>query len=89
LIALRKIALQFGISAILFATGCGEDHKDMERIYNLGTTYYFGLNGEKINHEKACDLFEEAANSGFSLAQFNLGNCYRMGEGKKNDLPQL
>jgi hypothetical protein len=38
------------------------------------------------NYRKAAKLYENAANSGYKYAQFNLGNAYRTGKGKAKDL---
>jgi TPR repeat protein len=56
------------------------------QIYNLGTVYYFGMGKTEIDVTKGCDLFEESAQMGYGLAQFNIGNCYSKGEGRQKDI---
>lgn len=50
--------------------------QDATEIYNTGVDFY--KNGE---YKEAVKHFEVAANLGHSLAQVNLGRCYKHGEG--------
>lgn len=68
-------------------SGCtNEQLPESVKIYNLGTAYFFGLGQTKIDIVKGCDLFEESAEMGFGLAQFNLGHCYRKGRWKQKNI---
>jgi TPR repeat protein len=51
--------------------------------------YYIGKILLKTNYEKSFYYFQKAADNGNKVAQFNLGNCYRIGEGIKNDRKAL
>lgn len=58
------------------------------RIYNQGTNYYFGRGGITVDKEKACDYFEQSAEMDYTLAQFNIGTCYRSGIGREKNITQ-
>lgn len=49
-----------------------------------GMKYYSGDN-KTVDFNKACNLFAMSAHLSFRHAQFNLGNCYRRGEGRTQD----
>jgi len=56
-------------------------------IYNEGIRYLFGHDVD-VDAKKACDLFERSANTGYVLAQYNLGHCYLKGRGRGVDIDQ-
>ena len=35
----------------------------------------------EANHERAAEWYSRAAKQGHSIAQYNLGECYRLGKG--------
>src|SRR5439155_12304016 len=49
-------------------------------IMMLGYCYDFGI-GSSIDKQKAFELYQKAANLGNSVAQHNLANMYKNGEG--------
>lgn len=56
-----------------------------ENLFNEGTAYLNGL-GVDRDSKKACDLFHKSAVMNFSMAQFNLAECYRTGSGREENL---
>src|SRR5215831_16914450 len=56
-------------------------------LSNLGAMYLNGL-GVKKNEKKAFELIQQAADKGFTSAEFGLGSMYANGRGVKQDLPK-
>ncbi len=79
---------------ILFLAGCGEvetepaSEPDASALFNKGTVYWSGARDVKPDPRRACDLFSDAADLGFAPAIFNLGNCYRTGRGREQDISE-
>src|SRR5258708_14866804 len=63
----------------------GAKQGDPRCEYALGTWYLFGVCVRK-NFARAADLFEAAAASGNTDAQFYLAICYERGRGRKRDV---
>lgn len=61
--------------------GYKTDKTPAQDIYKEGMNHYLGTKGYKRDCKKAIALFEEAAQAGNQLAQYQLGNCYRYGNG--------
>ncbi|CAB4418698.1 unnamed protein product [Rhizophagus irregularis] len=59
-------------------------HKTMyfEGLRRIGINNYNGT-GTKQNYKKAFHYFQKAAESGYRIAQYNLGGCYEDGKGVK------
>ncbi len=53
-------------------------------LRQIGMNNYNGV-GTKINYKKAFYYFQKAAENGNKFAQYNLGNCYKNGEGVEKD----
>ncbi|MEZ5565216.1 MAG: tetratricopeptide repeat protein [Gammaproteobacteria bacterium] len=83
-----KMWLAFVVSMTAFVGQAAEAPADVntQDLVDRGALYWSG-NGIARDVEKACALFEEAANLGNAYAQYGLGNCYRTGQGKPKDLP--
>lgn len=59
---------------------------DAEAQYNLGSIYYYGVEGVPKDEKKAFPLFEKSANQDDPDAQYNLGLMYYLGaEGVPQD----
>ena len=60
---------------------------DVETLYNIGLRYF---NGDSIaqDYTKAVDCFRQAAEQGFTPAQYFLGECYYYGRGVTQDYAQ-
>ncbi len=60
---------------------------DAETLYNIGLRYY---NGDSVaqDYAKAIDCFHQAAEQGFTPAQYFLGECYYYGRGVTQDYTQ-
>ncbi len=52
----------------------------------LGDDYYYGRKGLPQDYARAAACYRSAADRGYSLAQFNLGYCYKNGKGVPRDL---
>ncbi|PKC00788.1 kinase-like protein [Rhizophagus irregularis] len=55
-----------------------------EGLRRIGINNYFGT-GTKQNYEKAFNYFQRAATNGNKFAQYDLGNCFKNGEGVTKD----
>lgn len=53
--------------------------------YKKGMNYYLGTNGCKRDYTKALEHLNVAAEAGYPLALYQLGNCYYYGNGVKID----
>ena len=60
---------------------------DAETLYNIGRRYYNG-DGVAQDYAKAIDCFRQAAEQGFTPAQYFLGECYYYGRGVTQDYTQ-
>ena len=60
---------------------------DLRALTNLGWHYAKGV-GVEEDCERAAELYREAAEQGFRLAQYNLGLAYRRGKGVEHDEEQ-
>lgn len=58
---------------------------DPECHYFLGLCYYYGEEGVKPNHKKASLHFQKAAQQGYKLAYFYVGEAYYKGWGINKD----
>jgi len=81
MLLIKKIILFF----LTFIFSLNVSSGEAEKIYNEGIQYLFGYD-VKVNPKKACDLFEQSANTGYVLAQYNLGHCYVKGKGREVDI---
>ena len=54
---------------------------DAEAICNLGSWYADGDYGMPQNHNKALELWHQAAKLGYAPSHFNIGNAYYAGDG--------
>ena len=61
---------------------------DPSAQFVVGKLYDYGNGGLKQNTEVAVRWYQRAADQGYSGAQFNMGNCYQLGEGVKEDKKQ-
>ena len=61
---------------------------DPSAQFVLGKIYDYGNGGVEQNQEIAVRWYLRAAEQGYPGAQFNLGNCYQLGEGVKEDKEQ-
>ena len=61
---------------------------DPSAQFVLGKIFDQGNGGVKQNQEVAVRWYLRAAEQGYPGAQFNLGNCYQLGEGVKEDKAQ-
>ena len=52
-----------------------------QEINDLGEKYYFGKDGFTQDYKKAFEFFTQSASQGNAAAQYNLGYCYRNGNG--------
>jgi len=53
---------------------------------SLGDDCYYGLNGEKVDYEKAADWYLDAAKKKHPHATFMLGLCLELGRGVEKDM---
>lgn len=51
------------------------------KLCQKGDDYFFGLNGVAKNPSTAVEYYREAAEKGYGKAQFQLGQCYLIGQG--------
>ncbi len=81
-------SIAFVVSIATFAGQPAEEPAglDAQALFDRGTVYWFGYGPYGKDFERACALFEQSANLGNVSAQYNLGNCYRTGQGKPADL---
>ena len=61
---------------------------DASAQFVVGKIYDYGNGGVKLSHETAVTWYRRAAEQGYAGAQFNLGNCYQLGEGVQQDKKQ-
>ena len=61
---------------------------DPSAQFVLGKIFDYGNGGVEQNQEVAVRWYLRAAEQGYPGAQFNLGNCYQLGEGVKEDKGQ-
>ena len=61
---------------------------DPSAQFVLGKIFDYGNGGVTQNQEVAVRWYLRAAEQGYPGAQFNLGNCYQLGEGVKEDKSQ-
>lgn len=61
---------------------------DPSAQFVLGKIFDYGNGGVTQNQEVAVRWYLRAAEQGYPGAQFNLGNCYQLGEGVKEDKAQ-
>ena len=61
---------------------------DPSAQFVLGKIFDYGNGGVTQNQEVAVRWYMRAAEQGYPGAQFNLGNCYQLGEGVKEDKSQ-
>ena len=54
-------------------------------LNQLGYDYNFGQNGKPQDYAQAVKYYRLAADQGFAMAQYNLGVCYKRGEGVPQD----
>ena len=54
-------------------------------LNQLGYDYNFGKNGKPQDYGMAVKYFRLAADQGYAMAQYNLGVCYKRGEGVPQD----
>lgn len=54
------------------------------KMFNKGAILWLDSENNE-SQKKACDLFEESAIHGYSQAEHNLGDCYRLGRGRNKD----
>jgi hypothetical protein len=59
--------------------------KKGEELASIGDNYYYGLNGEKVNYEKAVEYYMQADDKNCARASFMLGLCYELGNGVEQD----
>ena len=57
-------------------------------LNQLGYDYNFGKNGKPQDYGMAVKYFRLAADQGYAMAQYNLGVCYKRGEGVPQDYAQ-
>lgn len=60
-------------------------HGDASAQFVVGKILDYGNGGVRQNQEAAVRWYMRAAEQGYSGAQFNLGNCYELGEGVAQD----
>ena len=58
---------------------------DASAQFVVGKIFDYGNGGVKQNQEVAAHWYLRAAEQGYPGAQFNLGNCYQLGEGVKQN----
>ena len=58
---------------------------DAEAIYDLGCCYDQGLHGLQQDHNKALELWHQAAELGHNSSYYNTGNAYMNGRGAERD----
>lgn len=61
------------------------DKSNDEALYRLALVYQDGCYGLPKDDKMAAELLQKAANQGYLLAQYELGKCYEMGIGVKQD----
>ena len=61
---------------------------DATAQFVMGKLYDYGNGGIEINQQSAVRWYRKSAMQGYAGAQFNLGNCYQLGEGVKEDKTQ-
>ena len=67
------------------ASGKQDKVNDAEEQYNLGMKY---INDKEVwDYTRAVSCFKIAAEQGHTQAQFQLGECYRLGKGVEKDIP--
>ena len=59
---------------------------DLEAMYRLGRSYYYGEDGAPKDGEKALEWFTRAAEGDSIAAQYYLGLCYSRAVGTEKDL---
>ena len=59
--------------------------KEAEEAYKIAEDYYYGRNGKPKNEAEAVKWYRKAAEQGHADAQFDLGYCYKEGEGVTQD----
>ena len=57
-------------------------------LNQLGYDYYVGQNGKPQDYAQAVKYYRLAADQGFAMAQYNLGNSYYNGQGVPQDYAQ-
>lgn len=58
-----------------------------EQLFTIGCNYYYGENGKSIDYAQAIQWFNQSAELGYTSAQYNLGVCYKQGQGvAKNEV---
>jgi len=58
---------------------------DAQSQFELGAVFFFGNLGSAKDYVEAVKWFRKAAEQSLALAQFNLGNCCRIGQGVAKD----
>lgn len=71
---------------MLHAMTISAQQGDPEAQFVLGNVYQLGVMGVPTNLKKAVSWYKKAANQGYADAQLNLGICYLVGRGVKEDL---
>lgn len=61
---------------------------DASAQFVVGKIFDYGNGGVTLNHGTAVTWYRRAAEQGYAGAQFNLGNCYQLGEGVDQDKKQ-
>lgn len=59
---------------------------DAEAQYQLALKYDFGRSNLTVNHQKAAQWYQKAAEQGHVKAQYNLGYLFQEGEGVQKDI---
>lgn len=85
---LKVLAVMALVASALFANSELDDllkkanEGDAWSQYQVGDAYYRGIRGVGKNHTMAAEWFEKAARQGIKEAQYYLGVCYDLGNGR-------
>ncbi len=80
--------LAFLILAIVFFLKSQNSAKQRvaDSEYELGNSYFYGINGKELDYAKALEWWRESAEHGNANAQYKVGICYGNGYGiERND----
>lgn len=57
-------------------------------VSSTGDNYFYGINGEKQDYQKAFKEYQKMAKKGDDIAQYKLAQCYDLGYGTLQDVTQ-
>ncbi len=63
-----------------------KEYKTLEELLQTGLDYYYGEHGKKRDYAMALTYFQQAAEKGYTEAQWRLGYIYKFGYGTTVDL---